>query len=51
MVKPEPDYHEIARNELGEKCFASPAISDGQIFIRGESSLFCIGKGELKTAN
>lgn len=37
-------YELVARNEIGERTFASPALSDGQIFLRGESSLFCIGK-------
>ncbi len=42
VVAPGPEYHQVARNELGEKCFASPALSDGQIFLRGEKSLFCL---------
>jgi len=33
----------VAHNPLGEPCFASPAISRGQIFVRGEKHLFCIG--------
>ena len=37
----------IAENELGENSYASPAISQGQIFIRGEEHLFCIGKTSL----
>ena len=44
VVKPGPEFNCVAKNELGEKCFASPAISKGQLFIRGEKSLFCIGK-------
>jgi outer membrane protein assembly factor BamB len=43
VVRPGPEFKLVARNELGEKTFASPAISDGQIFLRGEKSLFCIG--------
>lgn len=43
VVKPGPSFEQVARNEIGESCFASPAISQGQIFIRGETSLFCIG--------
>ena len=34
----------IARNDIGERLMASPAISNGQIFLRGDSSLFAIGK-------
>jgi outer membrane protein assembly factor BamB len=42
VVRPGPTYDLVARNELLEKTFASPAISEGQLFIRGERSLFCI---------
>jgi hypothetical protein len=31
-------------NSLGEPIFASPAISNGQIFIRTATNLYCIGK-------
>jgi outer membrane protein assembly factor BamB len=34
----------VARDELGEKTYASPALSDGQIFLRGFKNLYCIGK-------
>ncbi len=44
VVKPGPQWELVAKNDLGERTFASPAISDGQIFIRGEKSLFCIGR-------
>ncbi|MEA3208000.1 MAG: hypothetical protein QOE70_1057 [Chthoniobacter sp.] len=44
VVRPGPKFELVARNELGERTFASPALSEGQIFIRGESSLFCIGR-------
>ena len=44
VVKPGPRFVLAARNDLGERCFASPAISDGQIFLRGDQSLFCIGR-------
>jgi outer membrane protein assembly factor BamB len=44
VVKVRPQFERIAQNELGEKCFASPAFSSGQIFARGEKHLFCIGR-------
>jgi outer membrane protein assembly factor BamB len=34
----------LARNDLGERLLASPAISNGQIFLRSDGSLFAIGK-------
>lgn len=43
VVKPGAEFHLEAQNELGETCFASPAISNGQIFIRGDKHLFCFG--------
>jgi outer membrane protein assembly factor BamB len=43
VVRPGPKYELVAQNELGEGAFASPALSDGRIFIRGERTLFCIG--------
>ena len=32
----------IAENQLGERSYASPAVSDGQLFLRGKQHLFCI---------
>ncbi|HXP63117.1 MAG TPA: PQQ-binding-like beta-propeller repeat protein, partial [Dongiaceae bacterium] len=43
VVKPGPQFERAAQNGIGEKCFASPAISHRQIFLRGERHLFCIG--------
>jgi outer membrane protein assembly factor BamB len=34
----------LARNDLGERLIASPAISNGQLFIRSDNQLFAIGK-------
>jgi outer membrane protein assembly factor BamB len=34
----------ISENDLGEIAGTTPAFSDGHIFIRGESNLYCIGK-------
>ena len=43
VVQPGPQFVRVARNEIGEKAFASPAISHGQLFLRGDRHLFCIG--------
>ncbi len=43
IVKPEPQFKIVARNELGEDTYASPAISNGQMFLRGVKHLYCIG--------
>jgi len=43
VIRPGAEFVLVARSEIGEKTFPSPAISQGQIFIRGDKSLFCIG--------
>jgi len=43
VVKPGEELDIVARNELGENTYASPAISNGQIFLRGDKHLYCIG--------
>jgi outer membrane protein assembly factor BamB len=43
-VKPGPRFDCVATYELGEANYASPAISDGQVFLRGFNHLFCIGQ-------
>jgi len=43
VLKAEPTFEVIARNDLGEPCRASPAVSRGQILIRGTRNLYCIG--------
>ena len=43
VVRPGETFERVASNTIGEKTFASPAISDGQLFIRSEKHLFCIG--------
>jgi len=42
VVRPGPSFELVAENELGEHCYASPAISAGQVFIRAERNLYCI---------
>jgi hypothetical protein len=34
----------LAENKFEEYTLSSPAISDGQIFLRTEKALYCIGK-------
>jgi outer membrane protein assembly factor BamB len=51
VIKPGKDYELTAESELGEKVFASPALSEGQIFIRTEKSLICLGKRLPQTAS
>ncbi|MDE2643294.1 MAG: PQQ-binding-like beta-propeller repeat protein [Verrucomicrobiota bacterium] len=43
IVRPSETFAVIAKNELGEPVSASPAISQGQIFLRTHQHLYCIG--------
>jgi hypothetical protein len=49
-VKPGDKYELVAESELGEKVFASPAMSEGQIFVRGEKTLQCLGERKTGVA-
>ncbi len=44
VIKPGRQFERVAKYELGESCYASPAISDGQVFVRGFNHIFCFGK-------
>jgi hypothetical protein len=44
VVKAAPKFELVARNELGEKTYASPALSGGQMFLRSFKNLYCIGQ-------
>ena len=44
MVKAGPKHEILATNSVGEPVYASPAVADGRIFIRGEKNLYAIGK-------
>ncbi len=46
IIKAGPKHEVIATNSIGEPVYASPAISDGMIFIRGASNLFGIAAGK-----
>ena len=44
VIKAGPKHEVIATNSIAEPVYASPAVSDGMIFIRGEKNLYCIGR-------
>jgi outer membrane protein assembly factor BamB len=48
VVKAGPKFEVLAENALNDYCLSSPAISDGQIFIRTAQYLYCIGKRAAK---
>jgi outer membrane protein assembly factor BamB len=44
VIKAGPQFKVLAENNLNDYTLSSPAISDGQIFIRTAQYLYCIGK-------
>ncbi|MHC4645678.1 MAG: outer membrane protein assembly factor BamB family protein [Planctomycetota bacterium] len=36
------EYKELARCDLGEACYSTPAFMDGRLYIRGIENLYCI---------
>jgi len=44
VIRPGLQFERVTQYELGEPCYASPAISDGQVFLRGFKHLFCLGQ-------
>ena len=44
VVKAGPAFEVLAENDLNDYTLSSPAVSDGQIFIRTAKALWCIGR-------
>ena len=44
VLKAGPEFEVLAENPLDDYCLSSPAISDGQIFIRTTGYLYAIGE-------
>jgi outer membrane protein assembly factor BamB len=42
VVKAGPKFEILAVNDLGDGCPASPAVSDGKLFLKGRKALYCI---------
>jgi outer membrane protein assembly factor BamB len=42
VVRAGPEFEELARNELGETCLSTPAISEGRLFFRTRAHLVCV---------
>ena len=45
VLKAAPTFQLLSANSLGEECRASPAISGGEVFLRGLHNLYCISQG------
>ena len=43
VVSAAAEWEVLGTSDLAEKCYATPAIAGGCVFVRGEASLFCFG--------
>ncbi|MBM3766905.1 MAG: pyrrolo-quinoline quinone [Acidobacteria bacterium] len=48
VVKAGPQFEVLAENDMKDYTLSSPAVSDGQLFIRTAGYLYCIGKRAAK---
>ncbi len=48
VLKASGKFEVLHKNKLDEECYASPAVSHGQIFIRALHNLYCIGGAPAK---
>jgi outer membrane protein assembly factor BamB len=44
VLAADKQYKLLARNSLGERCQATPAVADNRLYYRTESSLVCLGE-------
>jgi outer membrane protein assembly factor BamB len=50
VIKAGPTFELLAVNPIGDPCMATPAISDGMIFVRSQHYVFGIGRQESARA-
>jgi outer membrane protein assembly factor BamB len=44
VLAAKPNFQRLAENSIDDEMLASPAIVDGQIYLRGKKGLYCIGE-------
>ena len=49
VVRAGSAFEVLAENDLDDYTLSSPAVSEGQIFIRTAKRLYCIGKRRVAT--
>ena len=49
VVRAGPKFEILAQNDFGEYTLSSPAISEGQLFIRTDKALYAIGRRSTST--
>lgn len=44
VLRPDGSLEPVAVNDIGEDCYATPALADGRIYVRSRNTLFAFGK-------
>ena len=44
VMAADKEFKRIAKNKIGSACLATPAISEGKLFIRTREQIFCVGE-------
>ncbi|MFT4588803.1 MAG: outer membrane protein assembly factor BamB, partial [Limisphaerales bacterium] len=44
VMSADKEFKRIAKNKIGSACLASPAISEGKLFIRTRGQIVCVGR-------
>lgn len=44
VISASPRFDKLVENQLDDTTLASPALSDGKLFIRGYKTLYCVGR-------
>lgn len=48
ILKPGDEYELVQKNALGEELHATPAVSDGRLFVRTANGLWCLGEKRMR---
>ncbi len=48
IIENSAEFKVVAKNQLDQQVFSTPAISNGQLFVRTETELICIGSAAVK---
>jgi outer membrane protein assembly factor BamB len=44
VIKAGAGWEPLARNDMDDECFATPALVDGRVYVRTRSALYCFGR-------
>ena len=48
VLRAGPNWKVLATNDMGDSCYATPAIVNGKIYVRTTATLYCFAERQLK---